>query len=321
MTQIMFMLLLLLGAGCQANPIDLDEVPPPDQLREPVVAAYLPDYRMNAIDPDALWIEPVTDLIYFGLVMPEDGVFKADAINPEHLQTIKTLQRRSGCRLLLCIGGWGRSDGFSKVAADPTQRAKMIESLATLCQELGFDGIDYDWEHPQGQEQLDHYALLIEQTAIHFAEHNLLVSVAQASWQNLGRRAYDSVDRVHLMSYDQDHPHATPEQSKQEVERLIEWGCPPGKIALGIPFYGRNQNRVPRSYAALADQADLDPATDLHEGYAFNGPETVGLKTNYALERGLAGVMIWEVTLDHPKEQTLLRAIAKQLDANTKTTE
>lgn len=299
-------------AGCVASPVGDPAISPPATAEEPhapVVVAYLPDYRIDGVDVDAFWLKPVTDLIYFSLTVPDNGVFEADAIDPQHLEKLKTLQQKSDSRLLLCIGGWGRSDGFAAVAADPAKRSAMIDSLAALCQTHGFDGIDYDWEHPENQEQLRHYALLIEETATHFADQGLLVTVAQAGWQDLTSQAYDALDRVHLMSYDHDYPHATLEKSKQDVERLINWGCPPGKIALGIPFYGRNHDRRARTYADLANHADLDPAADRHDGFAFNGPATVGLKTEYALERGLAGVMVWEITQDHQKDQTLLRAI------------
>lgn len=288
---------------------------PHEDMQAPVIVAYLPDYRLGTIDADVIWLEPVTDLIYFSLAVPEDGVFGADPFNPEHLLKLKALQRRHGCRLLLCIGGWGRSDGFAPVAADPAQRTAMIESLRKLCLTHGFDGIDYDWEHPKDDEQIRHYALLLEQTAADFDKHNLFVTVAQAGWQDLTQRAYDCVDRVHLMSYDHAFPHATLEQSVKDVERLVEWGCPPGKIALGIPFYGRNLNGETRSYAAISHHAGLAPSDDQHAGYAFNGPVTVGLKAQYALEHRLAGVMIWELTQDHPHNHTLLRAISNQLTA------
>lgn len=321
MLRTLLILILPLLVSCKDATIDLQQASPSDEDPSPVVVAYLPDYRVDAIDVDSAWIDPVTDLIYFSLAVPEGGVFNADMIRRDHLQKIKKLQKQKDCRLLLCIGGWGRSDGFDTVAAHPNQRAKMIESLATLCKELGFDGVDYDWEHPQNQDQIDQYALLIKQTASHFAKHGLMVTVAQASWQDLGHQAYDALDRVHLMSYDQAYPQATLEHARQEVDRLIQWGCPPRKIALGIPFYGRDKNRAVRSYAELAASTDLDPATDIHDGFAFNGPTTVGLKTDYALDRGLAGVMIWEFALDDPQNHTLLRAVTNQIDVAISNTE
>ena len=42
----------------------------------------------------------------------------------------------------------------------------------------------------------------------------------------------------------------------------------------------------------------LSPKVDKRDQVAFNGRQTIAKKTELALERGLAGVMIWEVGQD-----------------------
>lgn len=279
-----------------------------------VVVGYLPDYHVNSTMLDDEQLGLVTDLIYFSLEVPDDGVIPLDAINPQHLAKLTQIKQRIGCRLLLCLGGWERSDGFPGVARDPALRQALVQSLLALCQAHGFDGVDYDWEHPANQQELDDYAALIEDTARVFGEHDLLVTVALGAWQDLGTRAYQALDRVHLMCYDQPFPQATMAHAREEVARLLAWGCPPEKIALGIPFYGRNDQRAARTYAQLVkDQAAFSPDDDIVDGYAFNGQRTVAAKTRFALDMNLAGVMIWELTQDTRDERSLLRAIAGEL--------
>ncbi|MFI4860942.1 MAG: glycoside hydrolase family 18 protein [Phycisphaerales bacterium JB063] len=305
--------LVLIGAcGCGAT-AKADAPQEQASPSPPVVVGYLPDYRIAGVDAETYDLGPVTDLIYFGLTVPAEGTLPIDAVPAEHLARLARLKERFGCRVLLCLGGWERSRDFAQVAADPDRRAALIASLVVLCQSHGFDGVDYDWEHPSGEVQRADYARLIEQTAAGFAEHRLLVTVAQAGWQDLGPSAYAAADRIHLMCYDHAYPHATLEHARDEVARLVGWGCPPGKIALGIPFYGRNAERAARSYAQLVEGQTPAPETDELAGYAFNGPDTVTAKMQLALEHGLAGVMVWELALDAPGDASLLKVIAQAL--------
>jgi hypothetical protein len=61
------------------------------------------------------------------------------------------------------------------------------------------------------------------------------------------------------MSYDHRFPQATLKKTKAGIERLSEWGCPQEKIALGVPFYGKNKAGHARSYASLAAGKMPDP--------------------------------------------------------------
>lgn len=298
------------GCAARADPGD----PGDDEARDaPVVVAYLPDYRLDAKQTGELWVGPVTDLIYFSVEIPEAGVIAADAVSDERLKRLKAMQAGSGRRLLLCVGGWSRSDGFAAATAGQAKRRALIDSLLKLCKQHGFDGVDYDWEFPDKGEQSRAYSALLIETAERFREAGLLVTVAQHGAQDLGRRAYQAIDRVHLMCYDQGFPHATMDHARQEVRQLIGRGCPPEKIALGVPFYGRNKARRALPYARLVQGKDVPATANEIDGYAFNGPGLVRRKARFAVEQGLAGVMVWELTQDEPTRQPLLRAVAAGL--------
>lgn len=295
--------------GHESKPAETDE---PEQ-QTPVVVGYLPDYRLNAEQAEPLWLKPITDLIYFSLSLPDSGVFEAGVISEKHLKKLKALQGESGRRLLLCIGGWSRSDGFPAATATRAKRKALIESLLTICKTQGFDGVDYDWEFPKPGGESENYSALLIETAEEFHRAGLIVTVATHSKQDLGKHVYEAIDRVHLMCYDQGFPHSTMGHAKHEIREVIGHGCPAGKIVLGIPFYGRNKERDARSYGQLIEGKDVTPTTNEIDGYAFNGPALVERKTRFAVEKKLAGVMIWELTQDEPRQQPLLRAVAKGL--------
>ena len=278
------------------------------------VVGYLPEYRVESIDAERL--RAVTDLVYFGLVPSADGELPSPPVKPDVLRKLHEFKRAADCRLLICVGGAGRSAGFARLATNDAARRRFINSLLAACRSHGFDGVDYDWEHPQDAAETAAYVRLLAETRAAFQKPQLLVTVAQAAWQDLGKPAYAAVDRVHLMSYDHDFPQATLEKSKADVDRLIRWGCPPEKIVLGVPFYGRNRRRRARTYRELI--STRRPAADLDQldGYAFNGRTTIQAKIDLALDRRLGGLMIWELGQDAVnKEQSLLRAIEYDVQA------
>ncbi len=271
-----------------------------------IIAGYLPDYRF------AQWageVGPLTDLILFGMPAPKDGRFDATALPRRQLETFKARRDKTHLRILFTVGGWGKSDGFAQLAADPKRRASFIADARDFCIEHQLHGIDYDWEHPQGAAQLASYTLLLKETKAHFAQRQLRVTVALAGWQTLDREGYEAVDLVHLMSYDHRFPQATLDQSKADIARHLEAGCPPGKLVLGVPFYGRNKDGHARTYAQLSLGRSLPADADQFEGYAFNGPATLARKVEVVKEQKLAGIMIWELGQDRTGQGSLLKAI------------
>lgn len=163
---------------------------------------YLPEYRVAGITKEQ--VQGVTDLIYFGLKPEADGKLGSNVIKPDVLKKLRTLQLSTKCKLLICIGGWGRSEHFPALAASPASRKRFIDEILKYCLKHGFDGIDYDWEHPKDEKQMGDYQSLLVETSTAFHEKKLRVTVAQSSWQNIGKKSYQAIDRVHLMSYD--HP-------------------------------------------------------------------------------------------------------------------
>ncbi|MFN0198638.1 MAG: glycoside hydrolase family 18 protein, partial [Planctomycetaceae bacterium] len=266
--------------------------------REFVVVGYLPDYRIESCSPEQF--AGVTDLVYFSLRPDANGHLPEAAVSEAVLQKLYAIKRLHKCRLLITVGGWDRSEGFPSIAKNQKTRAPFIAELLTFCRTHKFDGVDFDWEHPKDETELAAYGQLLAETKQNFRKHKLLVTIAQAGWQDIGKAGYQGVDRVHLMSYDHDYPQATLEKSQAEVKQLIDWGCPPAKIALGLPFYGRNEKGDARTYAELNAEGKLDPASDAVDGFAFNGEATIRAKIDFAFDQKLKGVMIWELGQDVP---------------------
>ncbi len=140
--------------------------------------------------------------------------------------------------------------------------------------------------------------------------------------------------------------YSTPEQFRSvdyAVAYLDSIGVDPSKIVIGAAFYGRAWGNVPVENNGLYQTASFKTAityrdlpgwikeNNLRElwdetasaPYAFseeNGlfvtydnPRSVSLKTRYAKEKGLAGIMFWQLGGDRP-QNGLLHAIYEELE-------
>lgn len=277
----------------------------------PIVVGYLPWYRMQGFTAER--VGPVTDLIYFGIEPTKSGGFPENPIPDATLTTLQSIRTATGCRLLLCAGGGGRSDGFPALV-DGRTRAAFVPKLCDYCSEHEFDGVDFDWEHPSSEAEFAAYIELVKETRAGL-DDGALVTVAQSPYKNLGPGMYDAVDRIHVMSYNHHFPQARIEDSASDVARMLRYGCPREKIVLGVPFYGRDKEGKTKTYADIVRLLGRAPESDQVRGFAFNSPRTIRGKVDYVRSENLPGIMIWELGQDTTDEATsLLKVIERRLD-------
>jgi chitinase len=273
------------------------------------IAGYLPEYRAARFDPEDA--RGLTDLILFSAEPTVTGQLDSSHLDAFPWTVLRELRARQGVRLLLCVGGWGRSTHFPEVAGSEQLRQEFVRSAVRLCLERELDGLDLDWEHPANQAEQESYADLMMDLRRGFEPHGLILSLTMAGWQQVPQRAFAAVDRVQLMSYDHPGAHSTFEAAEAEVRKLIAAGVPPNKLILGLPFYGRDitNRRRTMSYRDILNRYRPDPDVNEVDNLFFNGPGLIRRKTELALEAGLAGVMFWELGQDAAEDGSLLKVI------------
>jgi GH18 family chitinase len=202
------------------------------------------------------------------------------------------------------------------MASDPAKRQRFVEEANALCDKYGLDGLDLDWEHPKTPAEATAYGDLIQALRTAFRPKGRVVTAAIASWQSMSIEAVSGLDRVHLMSYDHQGRHATMDHAREDVRKLVAMGFPAKKIVLGVPFYGRNLAKWDdaKSYAEILTAFKPSPGDDEAGGYYFNGRKTLQEKAAFAKEKGLGGVMAWEVTHDASGRASLAGALRQALD-------
>ena len=197
----------------------------------------------------------------------------------ENFAVLNSLKRENpSLKLLVSVGGWTWSGGFSDVALTAHSRALFIASAVRFIERYQLDGLDIDWEYP-GQigngnvfrpEDKHHFTLLLSELRARFdieqkrLHRTLLTSIATgASTKFLEHTEMDKVQRyvdtVNLMTYDfyvggpatgHDaplfHNPADPKRvsADNSVAQYLEAGVPTRKLVLGVPFYGRSWGEV-----------------------------------------------------------------------------
>jgi GH18 family chitinase len=53
-----------------------------------------------------------------------------------------------GTKIMVAIGGWGNTDGFSEAAKSDESRELFARNVQKMIDETGADGVDIDWEYP-----------------------------------------------------------------------------------------------------------------------------------------------------------------------------
>ncbi|KAL7031189.1 hypothetical protein ACKWTF_006928 [Chironomus riparius] len=114
-------------------------------------------------------------------------------------------------KILLWVGAADESEGFPEVVANHSNRKRFIQSVKETLEKYGLDGIDLDWEFPNGsnQQRIHFMQLLHDIRREYQREHStFLLSLAVAAPSIFVDMCYDvrmineNVDYVNIMTYD-----------------------------------------------------------------------------------------------------------------------
>ncbi|MGD8707737.1 MAG: glycosyl hydrolase family 18 protein, partial [Nitrosopumilaceae archaeon] len=275
------------------------------------VVGYFPYWESG--DVDSINYSKVTDIIYFHIWPNPDGTLDTSAVNVNDLNTINNNAHSAGVNVLISIGGWGVSDGFPAMVADNAARENFVSNIVQYVSDNNLDGVDIDWETQITQEKIENQDLLLADLSNALRPLGKLVTVAaNGEIAELQSSASGSVDWVNVMAYDMNWgsaEHSTFDDSVSSLQRYETEGIPKDKLVLGIPFYGRDDNTNAIKYEEIVSDCNPLPAENNCNGYFFNGMDMVQQKTQYVLDNGYEGVMVWNLGQDTYDQTSLLTAI------------
>lgn len=228
--------------------------------------------------PDKLPAEQFSQINYaFGKIEEGRAVLSDPARDGKNLRELTALRRRNpDLNIVLSLGGWDDSAGFSDAAASAENRKVFARSCADLLLAHDLDGVDLDWEYPvsggasgvvhRPQDKQNFTLLLRElrQTLDRQGRREgrqYVLTVAGAVnggyLNNIEPKAVaETVDHIFLMAYDIhgpwdstadfNAPLYTPSDGPPRYRASVDdgvsaWlgrGVPPEKLVLGMPLYG-----------------------------------------------------------------------------------
>lgn len=243
-----------------------------------VVGYYASWASAGGYTPDKLPAEQFTQINY-AFAKIEDG--KAALSDPARdgraLRGLTALRRRNpDLNIVLSLGGWDESAGFSGAAASPESRKTFAQSCVDLLLEHGLDGVDLDWEYPVSggapgvvhrPQDKQNFTLLLRELRQALDRQGrrdgkaYVLTIAGAVdggyLNNIEPQAVaEAVDHIFLMAYDLhgpwdssadfNAPLCTPSDGPPRYRASVDdgvsaWlgrGVPAEKLVLGMPLYG-----------------------------------------------------------------------------------
>ncbi len=257
-----------------------------------VVSYITGDRRIRASDIDATFITHIN----YAFVDLVNGKVKSYLSNDQDnlKELCKLREKHPHLKILVSIGGWYRSGGFSDAALTDASRDLFARSAIEFMKKNQLDGIDVDWEYPCSpgagntfrKEDKRNFTLLIKVLREHIdresklddrsKDNPYLLTLAGAVGEHYlenteMNKIHRSIDYINLMCYDfsgkwsrrtAHHSNLYASQSSggsridvtEAVRQYIKAGVPVSKINLGVAFFGRGWNNVQVNNKGLHQQ-------------------------------------------------------------------
>ena len=303
-----------------------------------IIVAYVTSW--TNVTPDPFCMTHI-NYAFGGVNQTFNGV---DISNPTRLHEIAALKEQNPqLKVLLSIGGWG-AGRFSEMAASPFNRHAFAKDCRRIVKEFNLDGIDIDWEYPtqssanisSSPEDTQNYTALMHDLRKALGKKKLLTCATIASGEYIDfLNCIKYINFVNVMSYDMANPpkhHSALYPSSisgwmttsQAIENHIKNGVPKDKIVMGMPFYGRGDNKY-RAYPKDSDPSIKElwseesqvPYLANEKGelvYGFDNPRSLAIKCQYIIDHNLRGAMYWEYADDNEqgdKRNTLAKSLLR----------
>ena len=229
-----------------------DESPPEER-----VPLYVFGYAYPIISPDNLdnTLPFLTDLYVFSYGFTEDGEL-VPPISPEDWMLERAA--KFGVRSILTLTPLGPDGRFnnnlvSAVVHNTAVQQRLIWNLGLKMQEMGYGGMDFDFEYIMADDRVA-YADFVNRTTQILNQFGYQVTVALAPKTSAEQSGllYEGVDygllgeaanRVFLMTYEWGYTYGPPMAVApiNMVRKVVDYALtaiPKEKISLGIPNYG-----------------------------------------------------------------------------------
>ena len=242
----------------------------------------------SGYDPDDVPFDRLTHLNYAFLEPQSDGTVVLG--NPNNDSLIQDLAASSDgdTELQFSISGGWYPQEFSDAASTWSNRQRFAETAVDHVINYGFDGIDLDWEYPDGttrDSDPDNFELLVEAVRNELDSRvgtDAPLTIAASANPNTSDDAYNDgifqyLDHVNVMTYDFNGDWSSetnfnaPFETPEDDPNWGEWSASntmdywAGRVAnedlvMGMPFYGYSFTNVSSTNDGLYQSFDSAPS-------------------------------------------------------------
>ena len=232
------------------------------------------------------------------------------------------------------IGPWGITDSDvweEQMEAQSIEHNKAFTSgvlednIIEVLEKYDFDGVHFDYEYPLSNNAWKHYNKFLVSLDKKLGDYTL--GVAGNAWNiKFSTAAIAAIDSFEVMLYDMiddEGRHATYEDTISAAASIGIYGMPLDKVNIGLAFYSRptDMSAYWYGYNGCYETMTEDGwyhCNDTDKDFWFNTPDVIADKTDYAINHGYGGVMIWHYNCDLPSthEGSLLRAVGETVKKN-----
>ncbi len=257
------------GETHQAATVIVDKTAGGTPINPVWVMGYYVGYHNGLQPPDKIDYSTMTHIMVGAAIPKADGsidttFYLGQAEGPAWAKDTVDRAHAAGIKAILMLGGAGALEGFEALK-DPGVMAAFVANLKQTVDNLGFDGVDIDWEPLPAADQATVVALLQALQAPGVMPRSAYLYTIPVGWNNSNPwmnemadpfwgalSAY--VDRIDTMSYsmlwfgegwESWHTSAlfgetpsTPSSIDNTVQALRTAGVPDAKIGIGVGFYG-----------------------------------------------------------------------------------
>ena len=257
--------LALVGSLFLAAPTASAENPP-----RKILTGWIPYYSMKTALPAALNnIDLVDEVMPFWYTLKYDGKTKKAFIQDLYAPANPSIpiaqplaaMRAAGLKIIPTITDGTAKLVLAKMLANPTQRAQVVDAIATMVRVNNYDGVDLDFEgfafvdgNTSWTSTAPHWVALVKElSAVLRAEKKLLsVSTPYVLDPKAAQKGYyvyawadiaPFIDRLRIMTYDYSVARVGPIGPISWTERTLQYAVtvmPASKVFIGVPGYGRD---------------------------------------------------------------------------------
>lgn len=269
-----------------------------------VAMAWFANWHTDYTVANITW-EGFNRIAYFGAITSADGtaVISVSDSSPSGPVTFVAAAKQNNVFPVLTIGGWGGSMYFSSSISTSGNRTTFVQSIVSMVNKYGFQGVEFDWEYPgstnglscntESPQDTANLLSMLQELKTSLPNVSLSAATPVKPWNDAsGNPSTDLssfaqvLDYVEIMNYDvygdtfskvvgpnsplDDSCAAAADQTGSATSAVKDWtaaGFSAKQIVLGVPSYGHG-------YSISQSAAVQDNTLASYPSFNTNNPVT-----------------------------------------------